>query len=70
MATTTTHTVDTPWLTFREATAYLKVTEPTLRRYVADGTVQAHRIGRVTLRFSRRDLDAAMIPQPPGGKAE
>ena len=42
-------------LTYAEAAALLKVTQRTLRRYVADGTVPYFRMGGL-IRFSRTAL--------------
>jgi excisionase family DNA binding protein len=51
------------WLTTEEAAAYLSVHPVTLRRWVTEGKVPAHRmIGSRGLRFHTRELDEAMRP--------
>ena len=50
------------WLNIDEAATYLRVSERTMRRAVADGGVKAYRVGgRRDLRFRREDLDDYMV---------
>lgn len=45
-----------PWLTMREAAAYLRVHPETLRRYVKGGRIQRYGEGK-RQRYNRLDLD-------------
>jgi len=48
------------WLDIREAAELLGIGTSTLRRYVADGKVQAYRLPGRQLRFKREDLEALL----------
>lgn len=56
--------VNSNWLDFHEAALYLKISESTLRKYVASGMVPFNRIGvgnKNKFLFSRRQLDLWII---------
>lgn len=48
-------------LTKKEAAAYLKVSLPTLSKYVKDGYVKAHTVAGTRMRFLQTDLDKALV---------
>jgi len=48
------------WLSISEGADFLGVSVSTLRRYVADGKVQAYRLPGRQLRFKREDLEALL----------
>jgi excisionase family DNA binding protein len=50
--------VPTTWLTFREAAAYTKYAQITLRRAIRGGKLRVFRNGRKQVRFRLADLDA------------
>lgn len=57
-----------PWLTTKEAAAYLRTSEAALRRLRGEGRLTAHRVeGTRGYRYNPRDLDelVEMVPQPP-----
>jgi len=47
-------------LTTKEAAAYLKVTETTIRNYAERGVITPLRIGERNIRFEREDVKAAL----------
>lgn len=49
--------VQSPLLTLRETTAYLRISLPTLRRMMARGSIPVVRIGK-SVRVRRSDLEA------------
>ncbi|WP_374728142.1 helix-turn-helix domain-containing protein [Catenuloplanes atrovinosus] len=49
---------------YAEAARELRVAESTLRRWVSQGKVPCHRLGR-SVRFTEDDLAAALKPVPP-----
>lgn len=51
------HPIESPYLTTREATAYLKISEPTVHRWVKEGILKPRRLPGGNLRFRRSDLD-------------
>ena len=54
---------ESPWMTLREAAAYLRVSQRTMRSLVARERVTAYRINpRGALRFKADDLDRALEP--------
>jgi excisionase family DNA binding protein len=62
----TTATVQTPWLTRREAAEYVRVSLETFDRWVAAGRVRKHKVADIqSVRFHREELDALMIPVQP-----
>jgi excisionase family DNA binding protein len=55
------------WLTANEAAAYLRVKPRTILKWAKEGRIPAHALSgtsRVTWRFLRSELDAAMLGQP------
>jgi len=62
-------TVQSDWLGIDGAAAYLGVSVRTVRRYLATGKLQAHRLSGRGLRFRREDLDAYLRPVTPRGGA-
>lgn len=50
-------TVGSPWMSYRQAAAYLGVSVGSLRNWVASGRISAARNGGV-VRFHRETLDA------------
>jgi excisionase family DNA binding protein len=49
--------------TYAEAAKKLRVAETTLRRWVSQGRISCHRLGRL-VRFTDDDLDSALKPAP------
>lgn len=49
-----------PWLTTSEGARYAAVSEDTLREWIANGQLQAGRVGRV-LRVRRSDIDRLLL---------
>jgi excisionase family DNA binding protein len=43
--------------TLPDAARYIGVTDRTLRRWVADGVIQAYRLGRKTIRVDLNEVD-------------
>jgi len=63
--------VESQWLTAREAAQYLRVAHRTVLEWAKDGRIPAHRLSgtaRVTRRFLRSELDAAMMAPPSAAK--
>lgn len=62
---------DDEWMTITGATAYLKVSRPTLYRWMTDGLLPFYTLpsdsGR---RFKRSDLDALLTPGSPSAERE
>lgn len=57
-----------PWLSPAEASQYLGVTTRTLRIYVANGDLSAHRVkGSRLIRIRQSELDAMLVPVPTVG---
>jgi excisionase family DNA binding protein len=59
--------IETEWLTANEAAAYLKVQPRTILKWAKEGRIPAHALSgtaRVTWRFLRTELDAAMLNPP------
>lgn len=52
------------YLSLEEAAEYLCVSEKTLRRRIADGTVPAYRLGHRVIRIKITDLDQLLRPIP------
>lgn len=50
-----------------DAAEILGVTVKTIQRWIADGTIPAHRIGTKVVRISEDSLNAALRPIPSGG---
>lgn len=63
------NTIESPWLTYEQAAAYLGTTHVTLRAWVHQGRLRAHRASRRIIRFHRDDLDALMQPTAVGVNA-
>jgi excisionase family DNA binding protein len=60
-------TVENQWLTAKEAALYLKVKPRTILKWAKEGRIPAHALSgtsRVTWRFLRSELDAAMLNPP------
>lgn len=60
-----------PWLTAREAAAYLKVAHRTILDWAKTGRIPAHRLSgtsRVTWRFRADELDGAIMAAPSAAK--
>jgi excisionase family DNA binding protein len=55
--------VPTVWLTFKEAAAYTKFAQITLRRAMKSGALRAFRLQRA-VRFRQSDLDAWASANP------
>lgn len=56
---------DSTWLSQVEAAEYLRVTDRTIRNYIASGVLPGHRIkGSRMVRIRRADCDALMRPIP------
>ncbi|MEJ0104716.1 MAG: helix-turn-helix domain-containing protein [Bacteroidota bacterium] len=47
-------------LTKKEAAAYLKISSPTLSKYVNDGFIKSHTVAGTRMRFKISDLDKAL----------
>lgn len=57
------------WMTVEEAMAYLKVSRPTLYRFMENGKLKYYKLaGTGTRRFRREDLDALLEPGKPRDK--
>ena len=50
--------VRSPWFTIREATKHIKLSERTLRRWIATGILKSYRMPGGGHRILRRDLDS------------
>lgn len=48
------------WINQREAAEYFGVTDRTIRRWIADGTLPAQRVGKKLLRIDIAVLDAPL----------
>ena len=55
-----THT--TPWLSMKQAMAYLGTSRETLQRFAKNGSLPHGRVGS-TFKFRREDLDAWVLAQ-------
>lgn len=55
------------YLSLEQAAAHLDVSEKTLRRRIADGTVPAYRLGHRAIRIKITDLDQLLRPIPTAG---
>ena len=51
--------VETDWFSIREAAEYLKVSQPTIFRWMKDGVLSFYKVGGAT-RFSREGLEAVI----------
>lgn len=51
-------------ISIQEAAAVLGVSDKTVRRYIADGTLPAERINKRLLRVRREDVEALLQPVP------
>lgn len=60
--------MDTIWLDYEGAAARAQVSVWTVRRRVKDGTMVAHKMGRL-VRFRPEDVDAAFAPKDRGVSA-
>ena len=55
--------VDARWATKQEACAYLRISLPTLDRWIREGRVTVYKIdGLQSVRLSLEELDALMVP--------
>lgn len=59
-------TVDEEFLTVAEAATLLRVAPSTIRRWIREGDVPAHRIGRRRVALKRDDLSSLITPARPG----
>jgi excisionase family DNA binding protein len=60
------HAVDEEYLTVAEAATLLRVAPSTIRRWIREGDVPAHRIGRRRVALRRADLARLITPARPG----
>ena len=58
--------VDEEFVTVAEAATLLRVAPSTVRRWIRDGDVPAHRIGRRRIALRRADLARLITPARPG----
>jgi len=59
--------IETPWLTLKEAAAYVKLNKRTLANYVCKGLVPVHINVAGGKRFSKDDLDRWISATKKGG---
>jgi excisionase family DNA binding protein len=60
--------IDTTWLSLEEAAAKIRVSERTIRRYIAAGRLPASTLGgKRLIRIRAEDLAALFVPVEPGG---
>lgn len=53
----------TGYMSLKQAAAYVSMGERTLRRFIAEGTLKAYRVGgRQTIRIKLEDLEAMFTP--------
>ena len=64
----TTH--DNPWLTVDEAARELRVSVPTVRRWIRGGRLAASRVGERSIRIRRDDLRMVSRPATAGPSAK
>jgi excisionase family DNA binding protein len=57
------------WGTIRDAADHYKVSSKTIRRYIADGTIEAKRLGPRLIRVNLASLEAAGRALQLGGGA-
>ncbi len=50
-----------PWYTINEASAYLKTSVRSLRRYIKNGNIKSHKTPTGAIRFHRSDLDSFIM---------
>jgi excisionase family DNA binding protein len=60
--------VDEEYLTVAEAATLLRVAPSTIRRWIRQGDVPAHRIGRRRVALKRDDLSNLITPARPGAE--
>lgn len=60
--------VRSPWFTVKEAAAYIKSSDRTLRRMIASGTLKSYRLPEGGHRILRRDLDSITLFGKPFNK--
>ena len=53
--------IQSPWLTVTAATTYIKLSERTLRRWIASGILKTYRLPAGGHRILRRDLDGLIM---------
>lgn len=51
------------WMTIEEAAKYLKVSVPSIRKYIKSGKIPSYRQGYI-IRLKQSDLDAFLSPAP------
>jgi excisionase family DNA binding protein len=61
-------TVDEEFVTVAEAATLLRVAPSTVRRWIRDGDVPAHRIGRRRVVLRRADLARLIVPARPAAE--
>ncbi len=49
------------WLTIGEAAAHLKMSVPTIRKYISLGKLPSYRQGRI-IRLKRSEIDRFLVP--------
>lgn len=57
---TSTQQLTTPWLSLKDAAAYLGVTKATVRKYIAAGHLHAAKLGHRTVRVSAISIERMM----------
>lgn len=67
MSATKKNTTARRWVSIAEAAEYAGVSDKTIRRRIADGSLPARRLGRRLLRVELADIDEMMRPVPAGG---
>lgn len=55
------------WASKEQAADYIGVCDKTLRRYIAQGIIPAHRLGKRLIRLDLNEVDAAMARIPSAG---
>jgi excisionase family DNA binding protein len=63
------HTVHEEFLTVAEAATLLRVAPSTIRRWIREGDVPAHRIGRRRVALRRADLARLITPARPAAES-
>ena len=64
------HAMDEEFVTVAEAAALLRVATSTIRRWIREGDVPAHRIGRRRVALRRADLARLITPARPAAETK
>lgn len=64
------HAVDEEFLTVAEAATLLRVAPSTVRRWIREGDVPAHRVGRRRIALRRADLARLITPARPAAETK